>query len=258
MAAASHDPALGAMFELSGKTALVVGGTAGVGWAIAELFARAGAKVFAVDTGEAVARPEAADVPHAIAFGECDLLDERSVEAVVKRAIDDLGGIDILVNASVLFTNATLAETSIEQWDRTHGINLRGAFLATRAAVPSMQARGGGRIINISTIGSVHPMLYGNFAYSSSRAGLNHFTRNCAFDFAADHITANVILTGGITHQALEAANPVSGPGVDAPRHIGGYGTPGDVAALALLLAGPSGRYISGQAIAVDGGFLVG
>jgi len=100
-------------------------------------------------------------------------------------------------------------------------------------------------------------VLNGNAAYGSSRAGLNHLMRNLALDFAADGITANSILPGAIITETHDAKLARSGPGADPKRHLGGFGKPEDVTGLVLLLAGPAGRYISGQAIAVEGGFLL-
>ncbi len=136
-------------------------------------------------------------------------------------------------------------------------VNLKGAFLVTKAVIPQMRRRGGGRIISISTMGSVHPVLNGNTAYSSSRAGLNLFTRNVALDYVADHINANSILPGAIMTEAIRSDFRPTRPGADPARHIGGYGKPEDITGLVLLLAGPAGRFITGQSIAIDGGFLI-
>ncbi|WP_309141058.1 SDR family oxidoreductase [Novosphingobium sp. G106] len=100
-------------------------------------------------------------------------------------------------------------------------------------------------------------MLNGNGAYSSSRAGLNAFTRNCALDLAADKINANAILSGAIITEIIDTSEKRTGPGADPERHIGGYGKSEDLIAAALLLAGPGGSFISGQLLAVDGGFQV-
>lgn len=244
------------MFDLSGKVALVTGGAVGMGKAGGLALAAAGAKVILADDADRVAQ-YAGDLPEGVETAELDVASEAAIGAVVADVVARHGGIDILVNGAVINHNKPVLEITSEEWDRVQAINLKSGFLMAQAVIPSMQARGGGRIISITTMGSVHPVLNGNGAYGSSRAGLNHFMRNLALDFAADGITANAVLPGAIVTETISAGMRPTGPGADSARHLGGYGKPDDVAGLVLLLAGPAGRYISGQAIAVDGGFLV-
>lgn len=223
-----------APFSLEGKLALVTGGGL-VPQAIAALFKEAGATV--VQASEPV-------------------LDEPSIAAL----FEPLSTLDILVNGSVRAGPWPIDRLDLAEWDRVHSTNVRGAFLLMREAVRVMRRHGrGGRLINISTIGSVHPVLNGNFAYGSSRAGTNALTRQFALDFGAENILSNAILVGAIRSDPFpqDCPMPPSGPGMDQQRLPLGYGRPEDVAPLALLLASEGGRYINGQAIAVDGGFLV-
>lgn len=243
------------MFDLTGKVALVTGGAVGMGKGAGLAMAAAGATVVLADDAERIATP--ADLPASVSARACDIASEGSLQELVAWVIAAHGGIDILVNGAVVNHNKPILETSAEEWDQVQAINLRSAFIVTREVVPSMQQRGGGRIINITTMGSVHPVLNGNGAYSASRAGLNQFTRNCALDFAKDGITANAILPGAIITETIPTGLRPTGPGADPARHLGGYGKVDDVTGLALLLAAPAGRYITGQLIAVDGGFLV-
>lgn len=225
---------VGALFDLTGKTALVTGGGR-VPYAIAELFRMSGAAVTHVT-------------------------DPKLDEPGVAELFVPLGSLDVLVNGSVRAGPWTLETLDLEEWDRVNQINLRGAFLLMREAVQIMKAHGrGGRLINLSTIGSVHPVLNGNFAYGASRAGTNALTRQFAMDFARDGILANCILVGAIPSDAFPpgVVSPPTGPGARPERLPLGYGEPEDVAPMALLLASDAGRYISGQAIAVDGGYLV-
>lgn len=223
-----------APFSLDGKLALVTGSGL-VPQAIAALFRDAGASV--VHAAEPV-------------------LDEPSVAAL----FEPLDALDILVNGSVRAGPWPIDRLDLSEWDRVHAVNVRGAFLLMRAAVRVMRAHGrGGRLINLSTIGAVHPVLHGNFAYGSSRAGTNALTRQFALDFAADHILSNAILVGAIRSDPFPQGCPMppTGPGVNPGRLPLGQGKPEDVAPLALLLASDAGRYINGQAIAVDGGFSI-
>lgn len=244
------------MFGLSGKVALVTGGTVGMGRASAIALAAAGAKVVAADDAERVEQFRHL-VPESIEIIELDVRSELDVNSVFSGVIARHIGIDILVNAAVVNHNRPLLEITSEEWDFVQATNLKSGFFAAKATIPSMQKRGGGRIISITTIGSVHPVLNGNGAYGPSRAGMNQLMRNIALDHAPDKITANTILPGAVVTETISPTMRPTGPGADPARHPGGGGDPSDVAGLVLLLAGPAGRYISGQAIAVDGGFLI-
>jgi meso-butanediol dehydrogenase / (S,S)-butanediol dehydrogenase / diacetyl reductase len=223
-----------ALFGLSGKAALIVGGGK-VPYAVAALFREAGAMV------THVADP---------------VLDEASVADLFAA----LPALDILVNGVVRAGPWPIEDLSLAEWDRVHDVNVRGAFLLMREAVRTMRSHGrGGRLISLSTIGAVHPVLHGNYAYGSSRAGTNALTRQFALDFASEGILSNAILVGAIASDPFPegAPMPPSGPVMIAGRLPLGYGLPEDVAPIALLLASEAGRYINGQAIAVDGGFQI-
>ncbi|GAC1572093.1 MAG: hypothetical protein NVS3B5_00740 [Sphingomicrobium sp.] len=222
------------LFDLAGRSSLVIGGGK-VPSAIAALFQSYGATVTLI--------PELG-------------LDEKSVAALFAMHPQ----LDILVNGAIRTGPWTLDNLTMDEWDRVHAVNLRGAFLLMREATRVMRAhKRGGRIINLSTIGSMHPVLHGNFAYGSSRAGTNALTRQFALDFAADGILTNAILVGAISSDPFPegCTLPPQGPGVKPERLPLGYGKPEDVAPVALLLASAGGRYINGQAIVVDGGFQI-
>lgn len=221
-------------FDLNGKEALVVGGGK-VPHAIAAMFREAGAAV-----------------THAT--------DSDLDETLIAALFAPLPGLDILVNGAVRSGPWSIETLDIAEWDHVHATNLRAAFLLMREAVRAMRRHGkGGRLINISTVGAVHPVLNGNFAYGSSRAGTNALTRQFALDFASEGILSNAILVGAIPSDPFpqDCPMPAHGPGTRAERFPLGFGVPEDVAPLALLLASEAGRYINGQAIAVDGGFQI-
>lgn len=224
---------IASMFGLEGKAALVVG-SGKVPHAIASLFREAGAATTHV--------PEA------------DLS-----EAGAKALLAQNAELDILVNGAVVTGPWSIETLTMEEWDRVHAVNGRGAYLLMREAVMAMRGHGrGGRLINISTIGSVHPVLNGNFAYGSSRAGTNALTRQFAMDFAREGITSNAILVGAVPSDPFPAGCPMppTGPGTHPERLPMGQGSPEDIAPMALMLASAAGRYINGQTIAVDGGYL--
>lgn len=222
------------IFDLSGKHALVVG-AGKIPAAIADLYEQSGAAVTRVATSEVATEASAegifATVPH----------------------------IDILVNGAVRLGAYPLDELSLTTWDDIHGVNLRGAFLLMRGAARRMRAQGGGgRMINISTMGATHPVLDGNFAYGSSRAGLSALVRSFALDGAPDRILVNAILVGAVMSDPWpDGAPPPTGPGVRAERFPLGWGAPADVAPMALLLASGGGGYITGQTLTIDGGFAI-
>lgn len=221
------------LFDLTGKHALIVG-SGKVPAAIAVLFRDAGASV------THVAEPELS-------------------ETGVARLLAPLAELDVLVNGVVRNGAWDLDRLTLDEWDRVHAINVRGAFLLMREAVRSIKLHGrGGRLITISTIGSEHPVLHGNYAYGASRAGTNALMRQFALDFAKDRILSNAILVGAVPSDAFpEGVTAPSGPGADPKRLLGGLGSPEDIAPTALLLATEAGRYINGQTITVDGGFSV-
>lgn len=222
------------LFSLEGKTALVVG-SGKVPHAIAALFREAGAEVIHEKEPE---------------------LTEQGVAALYARVPQ----VDVLVNGAIVVGPWPIEMLTMDEWDKVHSVNVRGAFLLMRGALKAMRAHGrGGRLINISTIGSQHPGLQGNFAYGSSRAGTNALTRQFAMEFAGEGITANAILVGAVPSDPFPEGCPVppKGPGVNPERFPMGYGQPEDIAPVALLLASAAGRYVNGQAWAVDGGFQV-
>lgn len=244
------------MFDLSGKIALITGGSVGMGRASGIALAAAGATVVAVDDADRIEQ-YGSRLPECFDIRELDVRNESAVASLVADVAARHGGIDVLVNGAVINHNKPLLEITSDEWDFVHLINLKSGFFVVKAVIPVMQQRGGGRIISITTIGSVHPVLNGNAAYGPSRAGMNQLMRNIALDFAADHITANTVLPGAIVTETISPTMRPPGPGADPARHLAGAGSSDDVAGLVLLLASPAGRFISGQAIAVDGGFLI-
>jgi NAD(P)-dependent dehydrogenase (short-subunit alcohol dehydrogenase family) len=146
-------------------------------------------------------------------------------------------------------------------------VDLKSAFFCMREAIRHMQATGrGGRIVNVSTMGSLHPVLHGNGAYGAARAGLNGLVRSAALDYMKDNILINNVLAGAVQGkvrfhpdaQARLERGQLSGPATDTEhRRLLGWGKPEDIAAAVLYLVGPSGSYITGHGIVLDGGFLL-
>jgi len=192
---------------------------------------------------------------------DVDIEDEAAVARLFTGVARDESRLDILVNCAGLTIRRPLTETTTEIWDRLHSANLRSNFLCMREGVKLMLGSGGGRIVNITTMGVLHPVLNGNAAYSASRAGVTQLGRSAALDYAAQGILVNTLLAGPIRGKVREdpmtAAQLSTGPIREAGRLPLGYGSMTDIAAAVLFLVSPGARFITGQEIAVDGGFLL-
>jgi NAD(P)-dependent dehydrogenase (short-subunit alcohol dehydrogenase family) len=254
---------LGPLFGLDGKVAAITGGADGMGREIATLLAAAGASVAILDRNAGgaadVARAICDRGGRAVAIG-MDLAEEISIVAGVRDAAQRFGGIDILVNCAGIQNRELLADTSTQLWDLVHGINSRGLFVCVREAAKVMRGNGrGGRIINISSMGSIHPIMPGLAAYNASKAAVNALTRSAALELSGEGITVNAILPGAVaTAGATRAPGPApSGRVVAGPPPLGRLATPADVAAAVLFFAGSGAAAITGQMLCIDAGYLL-
>jgi NAD(P)-dependent dehydrogenase (short-subunit alcohol dehydrogenase family) len=254
---------LGSLFGLEGKVAAVTGAAEGMGDGIARLLAGSGASLAILDRNSAGAAAVARAIDsrggraHAIGM---DLADEKSIVTALQEVAQRFGGVDILVNCAGIQNRELLTETSTELWDLVQSINSRGLFVCVREAARIMRAAGrGGRIINISSMGSIHPIMPGLAAYNASKAAVNALTRSAALELSGDGITVNAILPGAVaTAGAAKAPGPApSGRAVAGLPPLGKLATPADIAAAVLFLAGSGGAAITGQTLCIDAGYLL-
>jgi len=240
--------------RLANRTAIVTGAASGIGRASAELFAREGARVLAVD------RPGAnldfAD-PAIVAFPQ-DVSTESAPAAIVEAALAAFGSLDILFNNAGIGANALAAETPDEQWDRVQAINLRAVFRLSRQAIPHLIASPQGRILNTSSVMALGTD-YGLAAYCAAKAGVLGLTRTLALELGKHGVTVNAVLPGAIVTGMTGAsfADPRNAEVWARKSVLRRLGQPIDVARVALFLVSEDGGFVTGQAIAADGGMTL-
>ena len=242
--------------DLTGRVALVTGRTRGIGRSIAESLAAAGAKVAVVgrDAGRA-SEAAAAISPDARGYGT-DVSDPASVVALIEAVEKDFGSLDILVNNAGLTRDNILFRIKDEDWDAVLDTNLRGAFVAIRAATRGMMKRRWGRIINIaSVVGIVGNK--GQANYAASKAGLIGMTKSVAKELASRNILANVVAPGFIETDMTGAMTEEAKTTLFAQIPLGRLGSPSDIAALVTFLSSDAAAYITGQTFVVDGGMVM-
>ena len=261
------------MERLKGKTAMVVGaGSIGPGWgngkATAVTFARHGAQVFCVDRNGAAAQETAGIITgeggRATAF-TADVSRAAEVEAMVAACLKAYGQIDVLDNNVGIASMGSVVTVAEEEWDRVFAVNLKSAYLAMKHVIPVMEERGGGSIINISSIASIRHLGISYVTYAATKAAMNQMTRSTAVEYAPKHIRVNTILPGlmktpMVEHSAGLAASYAKGDveamwrARDAQVPMGHMGDAWDVANAALFLASDESKYVTGLELVVDGG----
>jgi NAD(P)-dependent dehydrogenase (short-subunit alcohol dehydrogenase family) len=249
--------------DLSGQTAVVTGANRGLGRVMALELAQLGAGVViaARDAkgGQAVAREIEAAGGKAIRL-PFDPDDEAGITALMTGAVEAFGRLDILVNNAGISPMTRLLDTTAEQWDEIHRINLRGAFLCLREAAKVMRRDGrGGRIVNISSMGSIRPAAPTRFAYNASKAALNRLTEDAAAALARDGIRVNAVAPGPTdTGGGVSELDPKIRDAITRKIPLGHWADPADIAAAVAFLVSPASAFITGQTLVVDGGFTLG
>jgi NAD(P)-dependent dehydrogenase (short-subunit alcohol dehydrogenase family) len=253
--------------ELSGKVALVTGGTLGIGRAAAVALANEGADVMICGSGQQhlddALEAMRADGLEVQGF-RADVSNADEVKALVAATVERFGGIDITVNSAGIQRYGTALETSEETWDRVMDVNVKAMFLVARYVLPSMIERGGGSIVNVSSV-QAFIALEGSLAYVTSKGAINSMTRALALDHAAQGIRVNVVCPGSVDTPLLrDAADLFRGERSNDDlvaewgrmHPLGRIGQPSEVGDLIAYLAGPRSSFITGASIPVDGGLL--
>ena len=248
------------MFDLTGKVALVTGGNSGIGEGMARGLAMAGAAVAVAgrqqDKNAAVAAQLAARGVRTLAV-QVDVQDEASCRAMVEETVRGLGRLDILVNNAGINIRKPAQELALEEWRKVIDVNLTSMFVCCQAAYPAMQQAGGGKIINIGSMLSIFGAPFAP-AYGASKGGAVQLTKSLATAWAKDNIQVNAVLPGWIDTDLTRAArSEISGLNsmvlMRTPARR--WGTPDDMSGIAVFLASKASDFITGTAIAVDGGY---
>lgn len=245
--------------ELKGKVAIVTGGGRGIGKAITQSLAAAGADVAIasrkLEVLEETAR-EFESLPGRILPVACHVGRNDQLEELVRRTESELGGVDILVNNSATnLAQGPSLEVTDEAFDKMIDVNVKSCLRLVRLTVPKMIHRGGGVVINISSVAGINPQPYGA-AYSFTKAGLNMLTRSWAREFGPLNIRVNAIAPGLIQTDFSEYfwKDDALREKVMAEQPIGRLGQPEDIGALALYLASDASSFVTGQIFVADGG----
>jgi 2-deoxy-D-gluconate 3-dehydrogenase len=243
------------LFDLKGKAALVTGGNGGIGLGMARALAQAGAKI-AISGRDAAKNAAAAKAIGAVAL-ECDLKDERACRRLVDDAARGLGRLDILVNNAGINIRKAPQQYSLAEWKEVLDTNLTSAFVASQAAYPHLKRAGGGKIVNVGSMMSIFGAAF-VAPYGASKGGVVQLTKALACAWARDGIQVNAVLPGWIdTALTQRARQDVPGlhERVLARTPAGRWGAPEDLAGIAVFLCSRASDFVTGTAIAVDGGY---
>ena len=255
--------------RLNGKVALITGGCSGIGLGTVELFAAEGAKVIAADLQDEKGAMLEARFPGVVRYAHCDVTVEADIAAACALAKSAFGGLDILFNnAGHVGLRGELADVTVEGWDATFAVLVRGPAIGMKHARPLMLERGGGSIINTASIAGLQAG-FGPLAYSAAKCAVIHMSRCAAAELSPHKIRVNAICPGLIATSIFGDALGMNREGADqmaamvaqngaGAQPIPKSGLPADIAAAALYLASDDSVFVTGTHIVVDGGITIG
>ena len=250
--------------ELKGKTAIITGSTRGIGAGIAVAFAREGANIvingLTTESCNEMVKQVTDAGAQAMAIG-ADVSKAADVEAMVAATVKRFGGVDILVNNAGIGSPAVLLHEMPEaQWDRVMNVNLKSVFLCCKAVLPSMIAKGKGKIVNIASVAGIRMTFFGSADYTTSKHGVAGLTQHLAWEVADHRINVNAVCPGAVTtplmvqHTTPELREQLTRRLVP----LGRFDTTEDIAKAVLFLASDRSDMITGHLLPVDGGMLTG
>ena len=245
------------MPDVVARVALVTGAARGIGLATAKLFLAEGWRVALLDIDGGTLTAEVASLanPDATLALVCDVSNAKQLAASMASIAQRFGRLDALVNNAGVAVFAPVMETSDDDWSRVLAVNLTGPFLCAKAAVPLMREHGGGAIVNITSISAVRASTLRS-AYGTSKAGLAHLTKQLAVELASSGIRVNAVAPGPVDTAMAKAVHTAE---IRADYHdaipLNRYGLEEELAEAIFFLSGERASYITGQVLAVDGGF---
>jgi NAD(P)-dependent dehydrogenase (short-subunit alcohol dehydrogenase family) len=246
--------------KLEKKVAIVTGGGQGIGRAVCLSLAREGSDVMVTDivsqTAKGVSEEIQAMGRHSLSF-EMDVSNGNQVKEMVKTALAAFGRIDVLVNVAGIFIKSPIEEVSEQDWDRVITVNLKGTFLCSQAVGKEMIKKGGGTIVNFASVAGHTPQIYSG-AYSPSKAGVILLTKIMAVEWAKYNIRVNAVSPGPITTPMTDSVYNTEKlrKGRAKAIPLNRFGNPEEVAKAVVFLASDDASYITGHALAIDGGSL--
>lgn len=237
------------MDRLKGKVALITGASQGIGLSVAQIFAREGATVIAVDV-------KPASDCKGFEVHNLDVTSQADWSRVVESVIAKHGRIDVLVNnAGIVGCYETLDGTDLESWNRVLNVNLTGSFLGIHAVLPSMRAMRKGSIINFSSMWGIVGVA-GAAAYAAAKGGVRNMTKNAAVTYAPENIRVNSVHPGLIRTPLVTSQSDDMNAEIIAKTPMGRMGTPEEVANVCLFLASDESSFMTGSEMVIDGGYL--
>jgi NAD(P)-dependent dehydrogenase (short-subunit alcohol dehydrogenase family) len=248
------------LFAVKGKTAVVTGGSRGIGLMIARAYVEAGARVYISSRKAEVCEQVAEELSRA---GECvalpaDLSSEEECRRLAAAVADRERQLHVLVNNAGATWGAPLREFPASAWDKLLDLNLKAPFFLTRALLPLLEAAATpddpARVINVGSIDGLTVPTFPTYAYAASKAGLHHLTRVLARELGPSGITVNAVAPGPFESKMMAQTLRDFGEQIAAASPLGRIGRPDDMAGVALYLAGRAGAYVTGAVIPVDGG----